>query len=125
MRFRKLRIAWSVACGIACVLLIVLWVRSYWWFDSAVGPISGTRFLVVSSGYGRLHARLDNRLNLSRDDGNWHFGHSSIAQFEKEDEEDLRRAGTRGPVIINRPARPIFGPRFDGFFVSHGFVVLF
>ena len=30
MRFRKLRIAWSVACGIACVLLIVLWVRSYW-----------------------------------------------------------------------------------------------
>jgi hypothetical protein len=28
MRFRKLRIAWSVGCGIACVLLIVLWVRS-------------------------------------------------------------------------------------------------
>ena len=31
MRFRKLRIAWSVVWGIACVLLIVLWVRSYWW----------------------------------------------------------------------------------------------
>ena len=31
MRFRKLRIAWSVVCGIACVLLIVLWVRSYWY----------------------------------------------------------------------------------------------
>jgi hypothetical protein len=30
MRFRKLRIAWAVACGIACVLLVVLWVRSYW-----------------------------------------------------------------------------------------------
>ena len=29
MRFRKLRIAWSVGCGIVCVLLIVLWVRSY------------------------------------------------------------------------------------------------
>jgi hypothetical protein len=29
MRFRKLRIAWSVACGIAFLLLIVLWVRSY------------------------------------------------------------------------------------------------
>ena len=28
MRFRKLRIAWSVTCGIACVLLIALWVRS-------------------------------------------------------------------------------------------------
>jgi hypothetical protein len=31
--FRKLRIAWSVACGILCVLLIVFWVRSYSWVD--------------------------------------------------------------------------------------------
>src|SRR4051812_7318078 len=30
MRFPKLRIAWSVFCGLACVLLVVLWVRSYW-----------------------------------------------------------------------------------------------
>src|SRR4051812_40138543 len=30
MKYRKLRIAWSVFCGIACVLLIALWVRSYW-----------------------------------------------------------------------------------------------
>jgi hypothetical protein len=29
MRFRKLRIAWSVGCGIACVLLIVSWLASY------------------------------------------------------------------------------------------------
>jgi hypothetical protein len=29
MRFRKLRIAWSVFWSAACVLLIVLWVRSY------------------------------------------------------------------------------------------------
>jgi hypothetical protein len=28
-----LRIAWTVACGVACVLLIVLWVRSYTWRD--------------------------------------------------------------------------------------------
>jgi hypothetical protein len=35
MRFRKLRIAWSVGCVIACVLLIVFWVRSYWWADTA------------------------------------------------------------------------------------------
>jgi hypothetical protein len=34
MRFRKLRIAWSVGCAIACLLLIVLWVRSYWWTDA-------------------------------------------------------------------------------------------
>jgi hypothetical protein len=30
MRFRKLRIAFSATCAIACVLPIVLWVRSYW-----------------------------------------------------------------------------------------------
>jgi hypothetical protein len=41
MRFRKLRIAWSVAWGVVCVLLIVLWVRSYWWYDTlAIYPSS-------------------------------------------------------------------------------------
>jgi hypothetical protein len=29
MRFRKLRIAWSVFWALACVLMTVLWVRSY------------------------------------------------------------------------------------------------
>src|SRR3954451_10336249 len=33
MRHRKLRIAWSVACGIICLLLVALWVRSYFSFD--------------------------------------------------------------------------------------------
>src|SRR4051812_19419079 len=32
-RFRKLRIAFSAMCLIACVLLIALWARSYWWED--------------------------------------------------------------------------------------------
>jgi hypothetical protein len=31
MKYRKLRIAWSVAWGIVAVLMIALWVRSYWW----------------------------------------------------------------------------------------------
>jgi hypothetical protein len=30
---RYLRIAVSATCLIACVLMIVLWVRSYWWLD--------------------------------------------------------------------------------------------
>jgi hypothetical protein len=33
MRFRKLRIAWSVVWGVVAVLLCVLWVRSYWRVD--------------------------------------------------------------------------------------------
>ena len=37
MRFRKLRVAWSAFWGLACVLLIVLWVRSYWVADWLLG----------------------------------------------------------------------------------------
>jgi hypothetical protein len=33
MKYRKLRIAWSVAWGVACLLMIALWVRSYQWVD--------------------------------------------------------------------------------------------
>jgi hypothetical protein len=39
MRYRKLRIAWSVVWGVACVLLIVLWVRSYHIEEAIDGPI--------------------------------------------------------------------------------------
>jgi hypothetical protein len=35
MRFRKLRIAWSAVWGIAGAMLLVLWMRSYWWSDVA------------------------------------------------------------------------------------------
>jgi hypothetical protein len=35
MNYRKLQIAWSVGCGVLCLLLILLWLRSYWLFDSA------------------------------------------------------------------------------------------
>src|SRR6476660_3466826 len=38
MRFRKLRIAWSLFWGLACVLLIVLWVRSYRIWDRCYWP---------------------------------------------------------------------------------------
>src|SRR4051794_6882666 len=48
MKFRKLRIAWSVFWGLACVLLIVLWVRSYQATD--VFPV---RPFCLST-YGRL-----------------------------------------------------------------------
>jgi hypothetical protein len=33
VRYRKLRIAWSVGWGILCLLLIVLWVRSHFVFE--------------------------------------------------------------------------------------------
>jgi hypothetical protein len=53
MRFRKLRIAFSVTCAIACVLLIALWVRSYWTVDSVDWQRSGWRHdLRINSVHG-------------------------------------------------------------------------
>jgi hypothetical protein len=49
MRFRKLRIAWSVACSIACLLLIAFWVRSYHRVDSVNGYLWGSLHYDVSS----------------------------------------------------------------------------
>ena len=36
MKFKKLRIVWSVICGLACILLMGLWIRSYWWADDLI-----------------------------------------------------------------------------------------
>ena len=54
MRFRKLRIAWSVVCGIACVLLVVLWVRSYYRHDHCLGPDFGGSFSGIGSLQGKI-----------------------------------------------------------------------
>jgi hypothetical protein len=51
---RGLRIAWRVAWGILCVLLVVLWVRSYWWEDLLHLRITKTHILTGISGYGQL-----------------------------------------------------------------------
>jgi hypothetical protein len=58
MKYRKLRIAWSVAWGLAAALLIVLWVRSYWWAEeidirqslriSSAGCANGELFLAIN-----------------------------------------------------------------------------
>jgi hypothetical protein len=55
MRFRKLRIAWSVAWGLLAVLLVVLWVRSYWHQDELVGSIGTTGLMNISSANVAKH----------------------------------------------------------------------
>jgi hypothetical protein len=62
MKHRKLRIAWSVAWGVAAVLLAALWVRSYWWQDTLhvnyagrdTPNYSGTKSVNVTSAQGRI-----------------------------------------------------------------------
>jgi hypothetical protein len=51
---RYLRIAFSVTCGIACVLLVMLWVRSYWCRDCLQGNWVSSRALIGWSDRGQL-----------------------------------------------------------------------
>ncbi len=50
VRFRKLRIAWSVFWGLAAVLWIVLWMRSYGWRES----LGVTKRTALVTGDGEL-----------------------------------------------------------------------
>src|SRR5882757_4491229 len=53
MRYRKLRIAWLVACAIFAVLLCVLWVRSYLVYDQVVVRYpSGLEWFIAYSNKG-------------------------------------------------------------------------
>jgi hypothetical protein len=54
MRFRKLHIAFSATCLIACVLLIALWVRSYWWMEQVSLPHIHTQTVQVGYGCGDI-----------------------------------------------------------------------
>ena len=54
MKHRKLRIAWSVAWGVAAALLIVLWPRSYYAADGFSFPLYGNQFIVIGSVGGQF-----------------------------------------------------------------------
>jgi hypothetical protein len=54
MKYRKLRIAWSVTWGILCLLGAALWVRSYWQYDNARFALAPANDLLVSSYKGRV-----------------------------------------------------------------------
>jgi len=56
MKYRKLRIAWSVWWGLACALLIVLWVISLSRYSGFQGHLGKQSFTVVSSlGQMNIH----------------------------------------------------------------------
>ena len=78
--FRYLRIAFSVTCGIACVLLIAVWVRSYYG-PAVVFPPWGGHKLVLSRGdllidrtWIRTSERIVDTVNYQLDDGLGRWG---------------------------------------------------
>jgi hypothetical protein len=96
MRFRKLRIAFSVACGIACLLLIVLWVRSYSQADMLRGPVSQSRQIGFSSALGVLLLQWRHDPSAREAIRGWRLQHISMVKMEQ-----LRaRAKARGAPML-------------------------
>jgi hypothetical protein len=53
MKYRKLRIAWSVGWGVVGLLMIALWVRSYWIYSVYV-RLPGNDILQVAAVSGNV-----------------------------------------------------------------------
>jgi hypothetical protein len=51
---RLFRIAFTAMCGIACLLMVALWVRSYSNKEQLIGPISQKHSMIVESASGRV-----------------------------------------------------------------------
>lgn len=56
MRFCELRIVWSVVWGVPGVLVLLLWVRSYWWGDYWGRPHVEVSSMNGSIGYQILQS---------------------------------------------------------------------
>src|SRR5262245_10305239 len=54
MKYRKLRVAWSAWWSIACVLLLLLWVRSYFRGDAATITWTSKRAIRLNSSVGGM-----------------------------------------------------------------------
>jgi hypothetical protein len=83
---RKLQIALSVVCVIACLLMIVLWVRSYWRLEILENR-TGWQAFQISSVKGRIAiAHLDPRTTIGR----------SYLSVAAGDAADWRKKGVLG-----------------------------
>jgi hypothetical protein len=71
--FKYLRIAVTALCLTACVLLIGLWVRSYWWVTSIQTPPVASRALHCSFEPGRV--RIESiLLRTAEENAEWFSG---------------------------------------------------
>jgi hypothetical protein len=114
---RSLRIAFSATCGIAVVLICLLWVRSYWWLDEATGPVSKTDRLMLGSLTGWLQFRLEDRSGESYQKARWIINRKSV---------DSLYANISATNPSFRPIRESarFGFRRDTFFMPYWFPVI-
>jgi hypothetical protein len=78
MKFRKLRIAWSVGCGLVCLLLIVLWVRSYS-VNAFVIRDTGVHRGFIGSRAGKIGFQWLALELKFRDSSQWQVGTDSVS----------------------------------------------
>ncbi len=78
-RFRKLRIAWSVFWGLAAVLLVVLWVRSYWQTGCFERQSPPSFFIHSQRGQLTFMSGLPERVRLGMLNGNMYFNPATIS----------------------------------------------
>ena len=76
MRFRKLRIAWSVTWGLVALLLVVLWVRSRTRLEYFHGPLVGGQFLVGNSVGGEMSFGVGTFV----DAGRWNWNSEPVSE---------------------------------------------
>src|SRR3954462_13288663 len=92
MRFHKLRIAWSVFWGVVAVLLIGLWVCSYWNLYSAIHLVSPTTCVSPALIEGQFEINWSNDpLTVSlvtRNGPGWTGGIKSLDDYYVDDGTD-------------------------------------
>jgi hypothetical protein len=95
MNYRKAcKIAWTTAWGIACLLLVVLWVRSYSWVDNIIGPSKGSSRFGVATANGWLTVRYGNGKFNQQAFPEWTLLSTSAAEMEetyKQMEDSIKR----------------------------------
>jgi hypothetical protein len=74
---KYLRIAVTALSLTACVLLIALWVRSYWRLDGISMPITTTRNIEIWSGGARVEFRMAEYGGPSGPSNPWYVAHLS------------------------------------------------
>ena len=82
--FRYLRVSWSVACGLLCILLIALWVRGYWKWDYCRMQIPGPFDVGVGSEVGIFAAGWTTELRRTVWEWDPHFGNAPRYDLPKQ-----------------------------------------
>ena len=95
---RYLRIAFSAMCGVVCLLLIVLWVRSYWQWDTLqYEDLSESREVTSQNGF-----LLVDKI-YQKGKGRWWFG-SDPAEFPADLKSQLSVCWYDAHGDLNGPA---------------------